>query len=315
MTETRKLSAIMFSDIQGYSRLMQKDEALTLKLLEEHNALLFPIIEKHSGKIIKTVGDAILSVYDSCIAAVDSAIEIQNALEEKASKEQDKKLLRVRIGVHLGETVYKNNDVFGNGVNIAARLQPLADPGGICFSHAVFEQLQNHYGEKIVRVGPVNLKNISEPIVIYRMQIEGDTEIDRTSTFPMETAFVESHSIAQKPAGPDHEKLEVIFGSIQRTGIWQAKKTMYIKNKFGAIQLDFREAEVNFPTIEIEVNNVFGAIEIIVPENFNIDIGGKATAGVFEGKANSGRKGPLLRVTGKVFLGAVEIKTRPLKKK
>ncbi|MBE7412034.1 MAG: adenylate/guanylate cyclase domain-containing protein [Leptospiraceae bacterium] len=309
MTETRKLSAIMFSDIQGYSRLMQKDEALTLKLLEEHNALLFPIIEAHSGKIIKTVGDAILSVFDSCISAIQSAIEIQNALEIKANHEKEKKYLRVRIGVHLGETVYKNNDIFGNGVNIAARLQPLADPGGICFSQAVYEQLQNHYSEKIVRVGPVNLKNISDPIVIYRMQIEGEVE-SHPSSIPMDTAYIETHSLSKKPQGPDHEKIEVLFGSFQRNGVWEVKKSMFIKNAFGAILIDFTQIKVTHPVIEIEILNYCGAVGIVVPENFNVDIHGKAILGVFDGKSNSGRTGPLLKITGKVVMGAVGIKTK-----
>ena len=187
LSETRKLSAIMITDIHGYSRMMQIDEAETIKLLEEHNNLLFPIIESNGGTVIKTVGDAILSVFESCISSVDAAISIQEALSERANQ-KNAKILRVRIGVHLGEIVYKDGDVFGNGVNIAARLQPLADPGGICFSQAVYDQISSHYGARITR-WPVEFKNISEPQVVFRMQIEGFEHVEPTDNLTFNTAF------------------------------------------------------------------------------------------------------------------------------
>ncbi|HVE14919.1 MAG TPA: adenylate/guanylate cyclase domain-containing protein, partial [Elusimicrobiota bacterium] len=147
----RHLSAIMFSDIVGYSKMMGDDEQGTLVLLQEHNDLLVPIIERHRGSILKFIGDAILASFASAADAVHCAVEIQQALTAR-NKGKDRQIL-VRIGIHIGDVTRKGGDVFGDGVNIAARIQPLAEPGGICISQTVYHVVQAHPELRMVSLG------------------------------------------------------------------------------------------------------------------------------------------------------------------
>jgi adenylate cyclase len=168
-TEQRKLAAIMFTDMVGYSALVQKNEALALKLLEEHRQLLRPLFHKHEGKEIKTIGDAFLVEFTSTLEAIRCAAEIQKILKEyNASPDQSFKI-QIRVGLHMGDVVYRESDVFGDGVNIASRIEPLAKPGGICLSQQVYDQVHNKFAGKFIKLGAVDLKNIQAPLNIYRL--------------------------------------------------------------------------------------------------------------------------------------------------
>ena len=159
----------MFTDMVGYSALVQKNEALALKLLEEHRQLLRPLFRKHEGKEIKTIGDAFLVEFTSTLEAIRCAAEIQKILKEyNASPDQSFKI-HIRVGLHMGDVVYRENDVFGDGVNIASRIEPLAKPGGICLSQQVFDQVHNKFAGKFIKLGAVDLKNIQTPLNIYRL--------------------------------------------------------------------------------------------------------------------------------------------------
>jgi class 3 adenylate cyclase/Flp pilus assembly protein TadD len=169
-TEQRKLAAIMFTDIVGYSALAQKNEALALKLLEEHRQLLRTLFRKHEGTEIKTIGDAFLVEFTSTLDAIRCAAEIQEALKDydAAASGQSVKI-QIRIGLHMGDVVYRENDVFGDGVNIASRIEPLAKPGGICLSQQVYDQVHNKFTGKFIKLGAVTLKNIKTPLNVYRL--------------------------------------------------------------------------------------------------------------------------------------------------
>jgi class 3 adenylate cyclase/Flp pilus assembly protein TadD len=169
-TEQRKLAAIMFTDIVGYSALAQKNEALALKLLEEHRQLLRTLFRKHEGTEIKTIGDAFLVEFISTLDAIRCAAEIQEALKDydAAASGQSVKI-QIRIGLHMGDVVYRENDVFGDGVNIASRIEPLAKPGGICLSQQVYDQVHNKFTGKFIKLGAVTLKNIKTPLNVYRL--------------------------------------------------------------------------------------------------------------------------------------------------
>jgi len=169
-TEQRKLAAIMFTDIVGYSALAQKNEALALKLLEEHRQLLRTLFRKHEGTEIKTIGDAFLVEFTSTLEAIRCAAEIQEALKDydAAASGQSVKI-QIRIGLHMGDVVYRENDVFGDGVNIASRIEPLAKPGGICLSQQVYDQVHNKFAGKVIKLGAVTLKNIQTPLNVYRL--------------------------------------------------------------------------------------------------------------------------------------------------
>jgi len=169
-TEQRKLAAIMFTDIVGYSALAQKNEALALKLLEEHRQLLRTLFRKHEGTEIKTIGDAFLVEFTSTLEAICCAAEIQEALKDYDAVASGQSVkIQIRIGLHMGDVVYRENDVFGDGVNIASRIEPLAKPGGICLSQQVYDQVHNKFAGKFIKLGAVTLKNIQTPLNVYRL--------------------------------------------------------------------------------------------------------------------------------------------------
>jgi len=168
-TEHRKLAAIMFTDMVGYSALAQRNEALALELLEEHHRLLRPIFPKFGGREIKSTGDGFLVEFASALAAAQCAIEIQRTLVQYNSSASPERRYQVRIGVHLGDVVLREADIFGDGVNIAARIEPLAEAGGICLSRSVFDQVEHKLDAALVKLGSPELKNISVPMEVYRV--------------------------------------------------------------------------------------------------------------------------------------------------
>src|SRR5271169_5702855 len=164
----RRLAAIMFTDIVGFTSLSQADEEATLRLLEEHRKLLRPVFVRHGGREVKTMGDAFLVEFASSLDAVRCALDIQGRIEERNAQGPPQRL-RVRIGVHAGEVIGDGKDVYGDAVNIAARIEPLAEPGGICISRQVFDLVQGKVDAKLASKGPVELKNVKAPIEIYKV--------------------------------------------------------------------------------------------------------------------------------------------------
>lgn len=165
----RELSAIMLTDMVGYSGSMERDEQSAYAKLLEHNNIVRAAIVKYRGREIKTIGDAFLVVFRSANDAVDCAVSIQRALKEfNANKEVGDKIV-IRIGVHLGEVMVTSNDVYGDGVNICARIEPLAEPGGICVSGEVYAVVRKKIEFKLERLEGVQLKNIAIAPDIYRI--------------------------------------------------------------------------------------------------------------------------------------------------
>jgi len=166
--EERRLSVVMFTDMVGYSALTQRDESLALRLLEEHRQLLRSLFPKYGGKEIKTIGDAFLVEFSSALDACKCAIEIQKRLADRNQSVNAQGRIRIRIGLHVGDIVFKEGDVYGDGVNIASRIEPLAEPGGICISEDVARQVQNKIECQLISLGKGELKNIDLPVTIYR---------------------------------------------------------------------------------------------------------------------------------------------------
>jgi len=159
----------MFTDLVGYSASSQQDEAHALHLLEKHRTLVRPLLTRHGGREVKTIGDAFLVEFASALAAVTSAIEIQQACHEHNRQAAPRDQILMRIGLHVGDIVPRGSDIFGDGVNIAARIEPLAEPGGICVSEDVARQIGNKTPFPLVRLGSGELKNISLPVEIYQV--------------------------------------------------------------------------------------------------------------------------------------------------
>jgi adenylate cyclase len=167
--EQRKLAAIMFTDMVGYSALSQRDDKLALELLEEHRELLRKIFPKFNGTEIKTIGDAFLVEFNSALEAAQCAIEIQRALVKRNSDVAHDRRIELKIGIHIGDVVHRGGDVYGDGVNIASRIEPLAGAGGICVSMDVERQIRNALEARFEKLAPTELKNISVAMDLFRI--------------------------------------------------------------------------------------------------------------------------------------------------
>ncbi len=165
--EKRKLAAIMFTDMVGYSSLTHKNEALALELLEEHRRILRSFFPNYGGMEVETAGDAFFVEFSSALDAVRCAVEIQKNLYQRNQMVADEKLIKIRIGVHLGDVIHEGKNVLGDGVNIAARIEPLAQSCGICISQDVARQIQNKIDMPLQKIDTAQLKNIKLPVDIY----------------------------------------------------------------------------------------------------------------------------------------------------
>jgi len=167
--EQRKLAAIMFTDMVGYSALAQRNDRLAQELLEEHRALLRPLFPRFNGTEIKTIGDAFLVEFHSALEAAQCAIEIQRALAKRNHDVANDRRVEIKIGIHIGDVVHRGGDVYGDGVNIASRIEPLAGAGGICVSMDVERQIRNALEARFEKLAPTELKNISVAMDLFRI--------------------------------------------------------------------------------------------------------------------------------------------------
>lgn len=163
----RRLAAIMFTDIAGYTLLAQRDESLSIRLLKKHREIVRPVFAKHRGREVKTMGDAFLIEFDSALDATLAAVDIQKAFF-KFNARASKKIL-VRIGIHVGDVIHQDGDVYGDAVNIASRIEPLAEGGEICISEQVYDQVRNKVSYPLTKLESQNLRNIAFPVDVYKV--------------------------------------------------------------------------------------------------------------------------------------------------
>jgi adenylate cyclase len=173
----RRLAAIMFTDMVGYSALAQADESSALQMLDRHNHLLRPFFPKFRGREIKTVGDAFLVEFESALDVTRCALEIQRTLHDYNSASPDEGKIRIRIGIHVGDVVEVDDDLLGDAVNIASRIEALADPEGISITQQVFDQVQNKLPTQFAKLPAVSLKNIRLPMSVYRVVLPWSAEV------------------------------------------------------------------------------------------------------------------------------------------
>jgi class 3 adenylate cyclase len=169
----RRLTCILAADAVGYSQQMGHDEEGTIRVLAAHRAIIDGIITFHGGRIISTAGDSVLAEFGSVVEAVRCAVEIQEALKTRNDTLPEESRMHFRVGVNLGDVVVKDNDLLGDGVNVAARLETLAEPGGICISSSVYDQITGKLDLGFKDIGEQALKNISRPIHVYRVSGTG----------------------------------------------------------------------------------------------------------------------------------------------
>ncbi len=193
----RRLAAILAADVVGYSRLMGVDEAGTLKRLKALLAeLIGPAIETHKGRVVKLMGDGILAEFPSVVEAVNCSVEIQKAVAIREPELADGQRMQLRIGINLGDIIIENSDIYGDGVNIAARLESLASPGGICISSLVHESLGSRVEAVFSDAGRHEVKNIAKPIQVFRWPAEECGEASRKELVPREVLRAQTIAVS-----------------------------------------------------------------------------------------------------------------------
>ena len=177
----RKLAAIMFTDIVGFTKIMGDDETTALSILENQQSLINPIVKDRKGTIIKKMGDGLLIEFPSTVEAVECATQMQDSIKSY-NKSASNLEFHIRIGIHLGDIVILGDDILGDGVNIASRIEPLAEPGGICISQTVYDQIKNKVEIETVDLGEKELKNIKDKVNIYKVLVEAQEKTVNSST-------------------------------------------------------------------------------------------------------------------------------------
>src|SRR6266581_3489192 len=167
----RRLTAILAADVAGYSRLMGLDEAGTARMLHEHRAAVDPVVARYGGRIVKTTGDGVLLEFPSIVAAVECAFTVQNLMRERNRDVPEERRMLFRIGINLGDVLIDGDDILGDGVNIAARLEGVAEPGGICVSDDVYRHVSGKLDVSFEDIGNQQLKNIARPVHAYRIRL------------------------------------------------------------------------------------------------------------------------------------------------
>jgi class 3 adenylate cyclase len=185
MASTRRLAAILAADVAGYSRLMCADEEGTHERLKAHRReLVDPKISEHTCRIVKTTGDGMLVEFASVVDAVRFAAELQRAMIDREAGMPEDRRIRFRVGINLGDVIVDGDDIFGDGVNVAARLEALAEPGGICISRMVRDQIRDKLSYAFEDLGEQSVKNIARPVRVYALRPEAVADMPASSVPP-----------------------------------------------------------------------------------------------------------------------------------
>ncbi len=168
----RKLTAILSADVEGYSRLMGDDEEATVRTLTSYREVLTTLIKQHNGKVLDSPGDNLLAEFVSVVDAVQCAVAVQKEINARNTELPENRRMQFRIGINLGDVIQEEDRIYGDGVNIAARLEALADPGGICISKTAFDQIETKLPLGYDYLGEQTVKNIAKPVSAYRVLME-----------------------------------------------------------------------------------------------------------------------------------------------
>jgi adenylate cyclase len=171
---TRKLKAILSADVKGYSLLMADDEVHTIQTLKAYRSLMSDLIQQHSGRVVDNPGDNLLAEFSSAVDAVECAVEVQKKLKKENAKFVEDKQLQLRIGVNIGDVVQDGDRIYGSGVNVAARIEGIADPSGICISRNAYDHVKDKLELGFEYLGEHEVKNIKEPVRVYKVLLDSD---------------------------------------------------------------------------------------------------------------------------------------------
>src|SRR5215471_9944899 len=203
----RKLAAIFAADVGGYSRLMGRDEVGTLRTLTAYRVIIDRLIASHRGRIFNTAGDSLVADFASAVDAVQCAVVVQDAITQENAKKPADEQMRFRIGIHVGDIMVQGDDIYGDGVNVSARLEALAEPGGICISRMVRDQIRDKLAYAFEDLGEQSVKNIARPVRVYALRPEAiaDLPVSSRSSAP---------SISKSTAAPRQSIVVLPFGNL-----------------------------------------------------------------------------------------------------
>jgi adenylate cyclase len=170
----RKLTAILSADVAGYSRLMAEDETATVTTIASYREIMASLIKQHRGRVVDSQGDNMLAEFSSVVDSVQCAVAVQNEFQARNAELAENRRMEFRVGINLGDVIDEDERIYGDGVNIAARLEALADPGGICISKTAFDQIETKLPLGYEYLGEQSVKNISKPVKAYRVLMEPD---------------------------------------------------------------------------------------------------------------------------------------------
>jgi adenylate cyclase len=229
-----KLIAILAADVASYSRLMEIDEEGTLATLSAFRLVTDRLISQHEGRICGTAGDSILAAFGSALAAVQCAVEIQNELAHSNDDFEKDQRMQFRIGINVGDVMLKDGDIFGDGVNIAARLEGLADPGGICISRGIHDHVMKKLPFEFEDLGEQSVKNIAQPVRVYRLLLDERASESRPSLAASPSSDVEAEipSVSGgEPSAPasDPQAVEIEFWDSIKNSILASEYEAYLE--------------------------------------------------------------------------------------
>ena len=224
----RRLAAILAADIAGYSRLMHADEASTVRDLKAHQSVILPLIGRHGGRIIDTAGDGILAEFPSVIGATECAVELQTVMAERNKRVPERRRMLFRIGINLGDVIHDESRIYGDGINIAARLEALAEPGGVLVSSTVYDHVRGKLPFTFEDTGEQQLKNIEQPVRTYRVMIPG-------------AAFTSGAAPLSRTATPDRRRrivlgLAALLILLATGGIWWVSSRRFLSQRADGTQ-------------------------------------------------------------------------------
>ncbi len=320
----RRLAAILSADVVGYTRLMRRDEEGTLARLHAVRAeVVDPGLADYRGRIVKELGYGLLVEFASVVDAVRCAIDIQRAMKDRAGSDPADARIVYRIGLNLGDVIVDGDDIQGDGVNIATRMQEVAPPGGISVSGIVFDSVKDKLAPHFADLGPQHVKNIEEPVRAYLVMI--DPEIERGDR--PRPAPPPDPEPKQTPGGPSGDgsarhipnvdghgregRIVGLLTGVRRVGTWQVPKRLKVVSVMAGVELDFTQAVFESAVSEVDVAAVMGAVKVTIPSNIRVECDGVGILGVFEALQQGGRDlpsdAPLLRIAGTAIMGALEI--------